>query len=915
MSSPPILIRTVCFALLLCASVAGAASRQPVGETGLDLGSASETIRAPRSANAKLQAELSNGNTWKRFQSRHGQWRAIWNEATHTPSYAFGPGIPLRGFANESGAVDRAAREFMAENPALFGQGRAQLELASAVQAGRLWYVRYRQMLNGVPVLYSNWQFQISTDGRVAGFGAEAYGPDASFSTRPRLIAAVAREAAKSGVAFNAATDRVSGEDLYIVPLDRTTGTDYRLAYGVRVETRKPRANWFTLVDASSGEVLWRLNQAHDAISGNVTVSTHTTLPTDPLATRPARRQYVAVGAATDTTDTTGFYTNSPSGTVTVIAEMSGPYVKVLRENGTTNARFSRNNVTNPTSVPIAWTSSNSLDSERDAYYHVNVAHDFVKSIDPNYTGNDFQIQVHVNDVTDECGSYWVFQGPDEGLWLNEAGSICPNLATLPDVLYHEYAHSRNDKLYYSLGASLGMENYALQEALADVFAAFITGDPVIGQGFLGPGTSLRTLANTRKWPQDANPDGHESGLILSGALWDLRAAVGPAVVNSIAHFALYGLPDSPNDGEAFMQYLIKLLVADDNDIDLSNGSPHMTQIVNAFNAHGIGSGYFIGVAHTALEDQPTAGPYPVTAQLTYGAPFGALQGATLYWTNNNGQVWNPIVMNPTGNPDEWGAEISAQTQSVVRYYILANDNMGGTQASPGGAPTWKTHAFIAGPASTVLLHDFETSASWTVGASGDNAVAGIWARLDPLGTPAQPDNDHTSNPGALCYVTANGSIDGFPGEADVDEGKTTLLTPIFDGTAGGYSQVVSFWRWYSNNVGDSPNIDTWRVDISNNGGSSWTPVENTAVSDLNWRRVVFRINQFITPTSNMRMRFIAEDAGEPSLIEAAVDDFELLAFPPQTAVGDGSEIGHLSLAAPARIRSATPRISPTRCR
>ena len=34
-----------------------------------------------------------------------------------------------------------------------------------------------------------------------------------------------------------------------------------------------------------------------------------------------------------------------------------------------------------------------------------------------------------------------------------------------------------------------------------------------------------------------------------------------------------------------------------------------------------------------------------------------------------------------------------------------------------------------------------------------------------------------------------------------------------------------------------------------------------------------------MAPTSNMRMRFIAEDAADGSLIEAAVDDFQVLGF------------------------------------
>jgi hypothetical protein len=86
-------------------------------------------------------------------------------------------------------------------------------------------------------------------------------------------------------------------------------------------------------------------------------------------------------------------------------------------------------------------------------------------------------------------------------------------------------------------------------------------------------------------------------------------------------------------------------------------------------------------------------------------------------------------------------------------------------------------------------------------------------------------------------------------------------------------------------------------VDISNDGGGNWVSVENTNQSDASWRRIVFRIADYVTPTSSMRMRFIAEDANSGSLVEAAVDDFDLLAFNDLVGVGDPPAAPGLSLA------------------
>jgi hypothetical protein len=115
-------------------------------------------------------------------------------------------------------------------------------------------------------------------------------------------------------------------------------------------------------------------------------------------------------------------------------------------------------------------------------------------------------------------------------------------------------------------------------------------------------------------------------------------------------------------------------------------------------------------------------------------------------------------------------------------------------------------------------------------------------------------------------------------------------VTTTFNATSGGAKYpCISYWRWYSNNVGDSPGEDPWRVYISNNNGSTWARVENTTTSSLGWERVLFAIRDYLTPTSTMKMRFVAQDTLNPSIVEAAVDDWTLMAFPSTLDVGGPS--------------------------
>ena len=132
----------------------------------------------------------------------------------------------------------------------------------------------------------------------------------------------------------------------------------------------------------------------------------------------------------------------------------------------------------------------------------------------------------------------------------------------------------------------------------------------------------------------------------------------------------------------------------------------------------------------------------------------------------------------------------------------------------------------VIGQQITLAAFDFEAGSDegWSVGAP-NNASTGNWVRVNPRGTNAQTEDDHTPNPGVLCWVTGQGSVGGSDGENDVDGGRTTLLSPIFD-LDGRIAPRIRYWRWYSNDVGSAPNEDTLAIDLSNNGGSSWSSVE-----------------------------------------------------------------------------------------
>jgi len=195
---------------------------------------------------------------------------------------------------------------------------------------------------------------------------------------------------------------------------------------------------------------------------------------------------------------------------------------------------------------------------------------------------------------------------------------------------------------------------------------------------------------------------------------------------------------------------------------------------------------------------------------------------------------------------------------------------------------------------------DFETDRGWTAGASGDNASSGLWTRVDPNGTTynsqqCQPEDDHTAEPGVMCFVTGQGSVGGTAGENDVDGGVTTLLSPVFH-LDGAVSAMFSYWRWYTNDLGNNPGEDSWDVDVTSDG-VNWVSLEHTLASANEWTQMSFDLADYVELSDQVQVRFVASDLVNGSLVEAAVDDVLLDAsWFIQTAVDDGTAPARLAL-------------------
>ena len=290
-------------------------------------------------------------------------------------------------------------------------------------------------------------------------------------------------------------------------------------------------------------------------------------------------------------------------------------------------------------------------------------------------------------------------------------------------------------------------------------------------------------------------------------------------------------------------------------------------------------------IVHNPLPDvtEPVSG-YTVEAQVSGYYPLD-YDNMFIYWSTERYGVYNEELLTPStvGSPDDFmGVIPEVEPGNIVYYYLYVQDISGGYKYSPVNAPT-SVYSFMVGPQELVLFEDAEEEAGWSLGVAGDDATSGIWIRDDPVisiadnGHVVQPEDDYTIDPGHICFVTGNADPGAPGGTNDVDGGKTTIMSPIYD--LSDYAHpIISFWYWYSNNQGSNPSQDDWRFDVSNNNGAVWLVVINTNVSTAEqWEYYQFWLEDYVSPTDQIRMRFIASDEGGGSLVEACVDDISIV--------------------------------------
>ena len=383
-------------------------------------------------------------------------------------------------------------------------------------------------------------------------------------------------------------------------------------------------------------------------------------------------------------------------------------------------------------------------------------------------------------------------------------------------------------------------------------------------------------------YPDSVGADDHITGLILAGAFWDLRTLTSRQTALELMHFAMYGLPDDLDDGIAFSEWYVETLVADDNDGNLANGTPHFPQINQAFNRHRIGSGLFLALSTSHVpppDPQDPVHSYPVTVSVRGITPSYFPDSVRVCYSTDAFKTKRSIQA--TRLDTAFRAEIPPQAAgTVVNYYFEVTDPLDKQTVNiPVGAPADRCYSFVTG-VKRLHLDDFEKTSPWSVAAPDANSswVQWEWGSPAPTmigpGVLYQPAGDHTSGKGR-CYVTGAAAGSGYSDNA-VSDGRTTLFSPSFD-LRQVVSPIVRYYKW-SQNISYFDSYEPWRVEVSADAGRSWMAVESDRFATHGWEKRQFAVLNYVSTLDSIRFRFtVNSKRSSYSAIEGLLDDFEIL--------------------------------------
>ena len=707
------------------------------------------------------QRVLSGAPGWTDFQGRRGGvWTARWDEATATPTRFSGTGwaIDAGRLASDAGAF-AVAREILDDEAALLGQGVAPSDLLPLAidRRGGVTTVTFQQTHRGLAVDATRVSLRFKAGRFVMGQFETA--PVGGVTTTPSVPADDAIVAALSGLGWlHLATELAAPPELVVLPIRGALQVDARLAWTLAVRAPTLPSHRIVWVDAASGRLLGFDEMIRFAAGRAVGIADNR-YPENGDVELPLRGVSIVTSGGITPADDAGLFTIGDQLPADVSFAVGSTSFDINSEGGST--AFDGVLAAEGADVVVSADPNAGAGAQRrqraelDVHLAAHIARDRALAIDPGFSWAGVQANLNVNGSDGACNAWFDPTNSINNSSLNflRQGNGCNNTGRAWDVVYHEYGHGFH---IWNIIPGAGGFDGALGEGFSDYLSATINDDSGMGRGFFqGSSAPLRDIAPNAVWPDDIDDDIHITGLIVAGALWDLRALLvaqdgaeaGVAHADFLFWAATMRAADTPSVYD-------EVLLADDDNGNLADGTPNRCLIDEAFGIHGLGPGGE-GLSQYFLEFAPLAGdltadaPIDVALRATLSNPDcadGSIDQVRLHWTvdaNSDVDAFAEIDFDSVG-ADGWEASVPALAEgSYLRYWVELFDGSGdGVGRLPAGSVTDPWYGAWVGGGDVAFSSDFEGGEEgWTHALIDGQPQEGAddWMVDVPKGTSGDP--------------------------------------------------------------------------------------------------------------------------------------------------------------------------------
>lgn len=376
---------------------------------------------------------------------------------------------------------------------------------------------------------------------------------------------------------------------------------------------------WSFVANASTGDIVHIKSTIVGAINGTVTAEVITgpesmECGTKGVAPLPYARVSSSIGDEVFT-DQNGVFNIETAGddAIEITSEVSGRYFQIINQAGSTAALSN-------TALPFAEsnfmhqqtsTSGQQLElAQYNAYKALNNLRDMLLFYVPNFPtiSQEIEFPVNINSTDALCyGTGGAFYDNDN---LPRSITLCQQLqlwanAAFDSVAHHEYGHHIID--------SAGGLQSQYGEGMADTISMLYTKDPNIGFGHYHNDCiePMRKATRLCKYVDDQyatckNQDStgafyeetyfcsqhiYDCGAVLTGAFWDIWQnldATNPQNSDDIIRSLVFNSLLMYIGNTISPSIVIDILVLDDDDGILENGTPHYPEICDGFEKHGL---------------------------------------------------------------------------------------------------------------------------------------------------------------------------------------------------------------------------------------------------------------------------------------------------------------------------------------